>query len=78
MPYPQIPRNRPIATLIEWYCDKKSGKVTDARKEIQKRFNYQDWEDQERIVMAFLQSGEFKEVYNGLEPKSYGDNVQLR
>ena len=57
MPYPQIPRNCPIATLIEWYCDKKSGKVTDARKEIQKRFNYQDWEDQKRIVMAFLQSG---------------------
>lgn len=57
MPYRQIPRNRPIATLIKWYADKKSGKVTDARNEIQKRFDFLDWKDQKRIIMAFLQSG---------------------
>jgi len=57
MSYKQIPRNRPIATLIEWYSDKKSGKVTDARKEIQKRFDYLDWDVQKRIVLTFLQSG---------------------
>ena len=57
MSYKQIQRNRPIATLIEWYCDKKSGKVTDARKEIQKRFYYLDWDVQKQIIMAFLQSG---------------------
>lgn len=56
MSYKQIPRNRPIATLIEWYSDKKSGKVTDARKEIQKRFDYLDWNVQKRIVLTFLQS----------------------
>lgn len=57
MPYKQIPRNRPIAMLVSWYLDKKSGKVTDARKEIQKRFDYLDWDIQKRIVLAFLQSG---------------------
>ena len=57
MPYKQIPRNRPIATLIEWYSDKKSGKVTDARKEIQKRFDYLDWDVQKRILLEFLHSG---------------------
>lgn len=57
MPYQQIPRNRPIASLIKLYLDKKSGKVSDARKEIQKRFDYLDWKDQKRIILAFLQSG---------------------
>ena len=57
MPYQQITRNRPIATLINWFNDKRSGKVTDARKEIQKRFDYLDWKDQKRIILAFLQSG---------------------
>lgn len=58
MSYKQIPRNRPIATLVEWYTNKKSGKVTDARKEIQKRFDYLDWDVQKSIVLAFLQSGQ--------------------
>lgn len=57
MPYQQIPRNRPITTLLKWFSDKKSGKVTDARKEIQRRFDYLDWRDQKRIILAFLQSG---------------------
>ena len=57
MPYQQIPRNRPIVSLVKLYLDKKSGKVSDARKEIQKRFDYLDWKDQKRIILAFLQSG---------------------
>ena len=31
-------RNRPAATLIKEYCDQKSGKVSDARRELQRRF----------------------------------------
>ena len=57
MPYQQRQKNRPIATLIKLYIDKKSGKVSDARKELQKRFDYLDWKDQKRIIFAFLQSG---------------------
>ena len=55
--YKKTPRNRPIATLIRWYSDKKGGKVTEARREIEKRFDFLDWKDQKRIILAFLQSG---------------------
>lgn len=51
-------RNRPIATLIKWYSDKKSGKVSDARKEIIRRFDYLDWNVQKKILMAFLDAGQ--------------------
>ena len=56
MPYEQQKRNKPIASLIKWYIDKKSGKVSESRKEIQKRFDYLDWKDQKRILLVFLQS----------------------
>ncbi len=39
-------RNASIATLIKRYDDKKSGKVAEARKEIQQRFWALDWKDQ--------------------------------
>ena len=50
-------RNRPIATVIKNYLDKKSGKVTESRNEIQRRFFGLDWKDQKRIMSAFLDSG---------------------
>lgn len=50
-------RNTPIATLIKNFIDKKSGKVTDSRKEILQRFDYLDWKDQKKIMAAFLDSG---------------------
>lgn len=52
-----IKRNTPIATLIKNYVNKKSGKVTESRKEIQRRFNYLDWKDQHKIILAFWESG---------------------
>lgn len=57
MPYRQQKRNKPIASLIKWYMDKKSRKVSESRKEIQKRFDYLDWKDQKRILFAFLKAG---------------------
>ena len=50
-------RNIPIATLIKNYIDKKSGKVTESRKEIQRRFDYLDWKVQKKILTVFLNSG---------------------
>ena len=50
-------RNTPIATLIKNYINKKSGKVPESRKEIQRRFDYLDWKDQKKIMQAFLESG---------------------
>lgn len=52
-----VSRNNPIATVIRNYKNKKSGKVTDARNEIQRRFFGLDWKDQKRIMAAFLDSG---------------------
>ena len=52
-----IRRNNPIATVIKNFLDKKSGKVTESRNEIQARFFGLDWKDQKRILAAFLESG---------------------
>lgn len=50
-------RNTPIATLIKNYINKNSGKVSESRNEIQKRFDYLDWKNQKKIILAFLESG---------------------
>ena len=52
-----VSRNNPIATVIKNYVNKKSGKVTDSRNEIQRRFFGLDWKDQKKIMVAFLDSG---------------------
>ena len=49
--------NRPIATVIKNYLDKKSGKVTASRSEIQRRFYGLDWSVQKKILNAFLDAG---------------------
>ena len=49
-----ITKNRPIVTVIKNYEDKKSGKVSEARNEIKRRFFGLDWKDQKKILMAFL------------------------
>lgn len=49
-----IPRNKPIATVIKNYVDKKSGKVSDSRKEIQRRFFVLDWKGQKRYWQPSL------------------------
>lgn len=56
MYYEKKRRNRPAATLIKEYCDKKSGKVSEARRELQRRFDYLDWNQQKKILMAHLRS----------------------
>lgn len=56
MIYKTQKRNTPIATLIKNYVNKKSGKVAESRKEIQRRFEHLDWKDQKKILMASLDS----------------------
>ena len=48
--------NRPVVTLIKEYCNKKSGKVSEARRELQRRFEWLDWSQQKKIMMAHLQA----------------------
>jgi len=56
MKYQKRKRNTPIATLIRNYLNKKSGKVSESRDEIKLRFDYLDWKDQKKILIAFLDS----------------------
>ena len=49
-----FPKNKPIATVIKNYVDKKSGKVSVSRDEIQRRFFGLDWKFQKKILGAFL------------------------
>lgn len=42
MIYKTHKRNTPVATLIKNYVNKKSGKVAESRKEIQRRFEHLD------------------------------------
>ena len=46
--------NEPIATLLRWYQDKKSKKVSYAYRNLVKRFEAQSFTDQKRILRAFL------------------------
>ena len=55
--YYKYKRNRPIASVIKDFVNKKSRKVGDSRKEIQKRFVYLDWTLQKKILNLFLNSG---------------------
>lgn len=52
-----VSRNNPIATVIKNYTNKNSGKVTDSRNEIQRRFFGLDWKDQKKIMATFLDAG---------------------
>lgn len=56
MKYQERKRNTPIAKLIRNYLNKKSGKVSESRDEIKWRFDYLDWKDQKKILIAFLDS----------------------
>ena len=51
-----IPRNNPISTVIKNFINKDSGKVTAAKREIQRRFAGLDWKDQKKIILAYLDS----------------------
>ena len=51
-----IKRNTPIARLIKDFRNKRSKKVVESRKEIQRRFAYLDWRDQKKILTVFLDS----------------------
>lgn len=49
--------NEPISTLLRWFLDKKSGKVSYAYERLIKRFEAQSFADQQRILRACLTGG---------------------
>ena len=54
--------NLPIQVLLDDFSDNKSGKVGLSRLELQKRFDYQSFEIQAKIVEAFMRKGTKKDV----------------
>lgn len=47
----------PSSTLLEWYADKKSGKVSVAIKELMARYRSESFEGQQEILRAFIMGG---------------------
>lgn len=47
----------PSSTLLEWYADKKSGKVSIAIKELMARYRSESFEGQQAILKAFIMGG---------------------
>lgn len=50
-------RNEPVKQLLDWYNDKKSGKVPYARKRLQERFLHLDYTDQVPVMKTLLSGG---------------------
>ena len=50
---PKMP-NASINQLLDDFNNDKSGRITTSRIELQKRFDYQSFDDQKRIVDAFM------------------------
>lgn len=48
--------NRPINTVLKEYVERHKGKIVEARKELQRRFNGLDWNIQKKILVAHLKS----------------------
>lgn len=47
-------RNHSIVQLLEWYENKRSHKVMDARKELQNRFLHLTYEEQVMVIRSFV------------------------
>ena len=48
--------NRPIKTVLKEYVERHKGKIVEARKELQRRFNGLDWNIQKKVLVAHLKS----------------------
>lgn len=61
---PDIPKaiNAPIQALLDDFSNVKSGCIVNARRELQKRFEYQSFDDQKRIINAFMEKGTKSDV----------------
>lgn len=46
--------NKPIQQLLDDFSNSKSGKVHESRRQLQRRFEYQSFEDQKKIIRAFM------------------------
>lgn len=57
--------NEPVSILLEYFNDKRSGKVVYARTQLKKRFEYVDGPEQKQIILSFL-NGPKTDVFWGM------------
>ena len=71
----KVPKhNTPAATLIKNYQNRKSGKVTVSRREIQQRFNGMEWRHQKKILLAFINAGAADREWASRKMFAFWDN----
>lgn len=68
-------KNENIDTVLKHFLNKKSKKVVESRKELKKRFEYLDFQDQKKIINAFLASPNSNDVeWGGHKAGLHWDN----
>ena len=71
----KVPKhNTPAATLIRNYQNRKSGKVTVSRREIQQRFNGMEWRHQKKILLAFINASASDREWASRKMFAFWDN----
>lgn len=55
-PKPVVVKNETIDTVLGRFLDKRSKRVSESRKELQRRFDYASFSEQKKIIKAFLRS----------------------
>lgn len=55
----------PTSTLLEWYADKRSGKVSISIKELKARYPSESFERQQEILKAFIMGGKKEMAWAG-------------
>lgn len=69
----QVRLNAPIEEMLDDYVSRRKGKVTEARRQLRKRFDGLDHDIQEKIMMAFMAS-DLESDRKFIAAKLYGDD----
>lgn len=67
-------RNEPISSLLKQFTDKKSGKVTSARKKLRDRFDKQDFQMQRKILKTMLYASKQDRIWGYNQLRTNWDN----
>ena len=81
-PKPVIVKNETIDTVLGRFLDKRSKRVSESRKELQRRFDFAGFPEQKKIIKAFLCSNNTSDIEwaaiqaDKLWDKSYIDDIR--
>lgn len=65
--------NYPIQEVLDDYVNHRKGKLAEAKRQLRKRFDGQDHDMQEQIMLTFMELGNLQER-NFVYEKLYGDD----